>query len=94
MNTGQDQVPYEFSTSAPTPVFATDFSDRRDPHKQRQSNGLERRQFTDSRDHYSDDAAELGKAIDQYKLMHRRRFINYEELLAIVKSVGYEKKAQ
>ena len=28
-------------------------------------------------------------AIDGYKLRHRRRFITYEEMLSVVKSLGY-----
>ena len=30
-------------------------------------------------------------AIDQYKLLHRRRFITYEEMLSVFQSLGYEK---
>ena len=73
-------------TSIP-PVFV----DRRNSERQRKSNGLERRQFTNSFAELSQEAAELGRAIDQYKLMHRRRFINYEEMLNVIKSLGYEK---
>ena len=39
----------------------------------------------------SPEAAELARAIDTYKLSHRRRFINFEEMLAIVKSLGYRR---
>lgn len=53
--------------------------------------GGERRQFTASYDELSPDAKELGEAIDQYKLLNRRRYINYEELLSIMKSIGYSK---
>ena len=53
--------------------------------------GKERRQFSDSRDSLSPDAAELGKAIDQYKLANRRKYVNYEEMLSIIKSLGYSK---
>lgn len=51
----------------------------------------ERRQFANSHDHLSSEAAELAVAIDQYKLQHRRRFINFEEMLSIMKSLGYSK---
>ena len=51
----------------------------------------ERRQFTNSYDELSPEAAELARAIDQYKLQHRRRFINFEEMLAIVKGLGYDR---
>ena len=74
-----------------TTTDQTNFLDRRDPNAQRQSPGDERRQFTNSHDGLTPDAAELGRAIDQYKLMNRRRFITYEEMLAVIKSLGYEK---
>jgi len=51
----------------------------------------ERRQFANSHDHLSPEAGELAVAIDQYKLQHRRRFINFEEMLSIMKSLGYSK---
>ncbi len=76
---------------APINAVGESFADRRDPTNQRQSQGFERRQFTNSMSEYSEEAAELGSAVDQYKLMHRRRFINYEELLTIMKSIGYSK---
>jgi hypothetical protein len=53
--------------------------------------GRERRQFADSYDGLSPDAQELAVAIDSYKLAHRRRFITYEEMLGVVKSLGYHK---
>lgn len=51
----------------------------------------ERRQFANSHDELSPEARELAQAIDQYKLAHRRRFITYEEMLGVVKSLGYHK---
>lgn len=51
----------------------------------------ERRQFADSHDELSPDARELAVAIDSYKLVHRRRFITYEEMLGVVKSLGYHR---
>jgi hypothetical protein len=30
-------------------------------------------------------------AIDQYKLERRRRFIDFEEMLVVLKSLGYRK---
>lgn len=67
------------------------FEDRRSPSQGGKSPGLERRQFSDSHDSLSADAAELGRAIDQYKLVNRRRYVSYEELLGIVASLGYSK---
>jgi hypothetical protein len=53
--------------------------------------GLERRQFTNSYQELSPAARELAQAIDGYKLLHRRRFINYEEMLSVMQSIGYKK---
>jgi hypothetical protein len=69
----------------------TNFLDRRDPDANNVAPGLERRQFADGHSSLSEDAAELGRAIDQYKLMNRRRYISYEEMLSIVQSLGYAK---
>ncbi len=52
---------------------------------------VERRQFANSHDGLSHDARELALAIDEYKLLHRRRYITYEEMLAVVKTLGYAK---
>jgi hypothetical protein len=72
-------------------VFAdSSFQDRRsgqDPS----TPGCERRQFADSHEGLTPEAAELARAIDAYKLRHRRRFISYEEMLAVVKELGYAK---
>jgi hypothetical protein len=52
----------------------------------------ERRQFTNSHDELSPAARELAEAVDRYKLVHRRRFITYEEILGVVESLGYRKE--
>ena len=67
------------------------FVDRRQNTSPGTAPGRERRQFSNSHDHLSPEAAELARAIDQYKLQHRRRFINFEEMLSIFKSLGYSK---
>jgi len=51
----------------------------------------ERRQFANSHDELSPEAQELARAIDGYKLRHRRRFITYEEMLSVITSLGYHK---
>ncbi|MCA9259060.1 MAG: hypothetical protein KDA61_07665 [Planctomycetales bacterium] len=66
-----------------------DFVDRRVANES--PVGRERRQFTNSYGELSPEAGELAAAIDQYKMRHRRRFINYEEMLAIIKSLGYQR---
>jgi len=73
------------------PPAPAPFIDRRQPGDSQPSIGRERRQFVNSHNELSPDAAELARAIDQYKLQHRRRFINFEEMLSIFKSLGYQK---
>ena len=51
----------------------------------------ERRQFTNSHEELSPAARELARAIDTYKLRHRRRFITFEEMLSVIQSLGYSK---
>ena len=70
---------------------ATPFIDRRTGEASRAGAQRERRQFTNSHDMLSPEAQELARAIDEYKLVHRRRFITYEEMLAVVKSLGYSR---
>ena len=67
------------------------FVDRRFSTGPSKSQGAERRQFANSHDGLSPDAQELAQAIDGYKLRHRRRFITYEEMLAVFQSLGYHK---
>jgi hypothetical protein len=77
-----------------SPTYATSvepFVDRRNYTVQTGAPQRERRQFTNSHEDLTPDARELAQAIDSYKLVHRRRFITYEEMLAVVKSLGYRK---
>ena len=53
--------------------------------------GIERRQFTSSYGELSEEARQLALAIDGYKLQHRRRYLSFEEMLSVVKSLGYSK---
>ena len=71
---------------------SSNFIDRRNPETQRKNPGIERRQFSNSHLDLSPEAAELGRAIDQYKLLNRRRFITYEEMLGVIKQLGYSKQ--
>ena len=65
------------------------FVDRRNNSTSDLPTGRERRQFFNSYDSLSEEARGLALAIDQYKLEHRRRFITYEEMLSIIKQLGY-----
>lgn len=67
------------------------FVDRRMSYPPHETPGRERRQFVNSHEELSGNAQELAQAVDQYKLLHRRRFITYEEILAVIESLGYHK---
>ena len=67
------------------------FVDRRSGESDSVAPMSERRQFSNSHDDLSPAARELAQTIDEYKLRHRRRFITYEEMLAVITSLGYEK---
>ncbi len=67
------------------------FVDRRNYEAGAEPPPRERRQFTNSHEGLSPDARELALAIDHYKLAHRRRFVTYEEMLNVVRSLGYHK---
>ena len=70
---------------------ATDFVDRRSYQRGQDAPVRERRQFTNSHEGLSPNARELAVAIDEYKLMNRRRFITFEEMLSVIESLGYAK---
>jgi len=67
------------------------FVDRRLAARSVGPGGVERRQFTASHNESNPDVAELASAVDRYKLVHRRRFITYEELHAVISDLGYHK---
>jgi hypothetical protein len=67
------------------------FVNRRSDYSTGIAPGAERRQFANSHDDLSPEAMELAQAIDDYKMRHRRRFITFEEMLAVVKSLGYSR---
>ena len=69
------------------------FEDRRNRSGEARPEGLpERRQFRDARNYSNPEAAELGDAIDQYKMDHRLLFITWDELYDVIRNLGYEKK--
>lgn len=67
------------------------FVERRSPATASSSLVTERRQFANSHSELSPPARELALAIDGYKVMHRRRFITYEEMLNVILDLGYVK---
>ena len=81
----------EVMSSPAVSVPPVAFVERRSPAAVEQMPICERRQFANSHDDLSPEAADLARAIDSYKLVHRRRFITFEEMLAVVKSLGYHR---
>ncbi|MEX2309540.1 MAG: hypothetical protein WD738_18205 [Pirellulales bacterium] len=75
--------------SASATLAPESFLDRRGPVQPGGEPLFERRQFANSYDELSPEAADLARAIDGYKVQHRRRFITFEEMLAVIKSLGY-----
>ena len=74
------------------PAQPEGFVDRRDYRPNAAAPTIERRQFTNNHEGLSPAARELAQAIDQYKLVHRRRFITYEEMLDVIQSLGYHQQ--
>ena len=68
-----------------------DFVDRRNYEITTPQPSRERRQFSNSHEELTPEARDLARAIDGYKLLHRRRFITYEEMLGVIKELGYQK---
>jgi hypothetical protein len=67
------------------------FVDRRAGGAARPEGGPERRQFTATVTEMRPEVAELAEAVDRYKLVHRRRFITFEELHNVITQLGYHK---
>lgn len=76
--------------TAPPEPATYPFVERRQGNPGRRD-GLERRQFVDSRSCTRPEVAELAEAVDRYKLRHRRRFITFEELFDVMVDLGYHK---
>ena len=89
------------NAASPVPVTAgtqsrvearaeADFVDRRgggDPNRR----GGERRQFGSTHLELSDDGRELALAIDAYKVENHRRYLTCDELLVVIKLLGYRR---
>lgn len=67
---------------------ADQFSNRRQRSRSSQD-GLERRQFGSNYSELSPAGAELGRAIDSYKVANRRRYVTYDEILKVLSGLGY-----
>lgn len=67
------------------------FVDRRQSTDANRPDGVERRQFRDAREGSPPAVRELAEAVDRYKLLHRRRFITFDELFDVIRSLGYHR---
>lgn len=68
---------------------ASGFVDRR--RENATAGSGERRQFGSSHEGLTPDGRELALAIDQYKLQHHRRYITCDEMLLVIRGLGYSK---
>jgi hypothetical protein len=82
-NQGRESGPA--GPSGQTPSFV----DRR--KKQQNVGANERRQFGSSHHGLSEAGRELAVAIDQYKLQNHRRYITCDEMLHVLRQLGYQK---
>jgi hypothetical protein len=70
-----------------------DFPDRRFGAGASNLPPSERRQFHSNYEKLSPAARDLALAIDRYKIQHHRRFIDHEEMLQVILSLGYTKQS-
>lgn len=76
---------------SPTEQAAAPFVDRRRAPDPNRPETLERRQFRDAHENSPPEVRELAEAVDRYKLLHRRRFITFDELYHVISSLGYHR---
>ena len=72
------------------PGGSAPFVDRRSGGSDR-SGGGERRQFGSSHSGLSAEGRELAQAIDRYKVTHHRRYITCDEMLSVLRDLGYHR---
>lgn len=68
-----------------------DFVDRRSSSEAARTGGPERRQFRNTYNEERPEVAELARAVDQYKMRYRRRFITFDELYDVIAGLGYHR---
>ena len=71
---------------------SSDDSSTVETHDEGDLSRVERRQFVDTYSELSPEARELALAIDAYKIHFHRRFISHEELLTVIRSLGYRQE--
>jgi hypothetical protein len=89
----QPQASWNPSLHSASPEHEEDhpLSDRRQRSRSSQD-GMERRQFGSNYSELTTAGAELGKAIDSYKVANRRRYVTYDEILLVLGTLGYERR--
>lgn len=89
----QPQSSWNPSSHSVSPEHEDDLplSDRRQRSRSSQD-GMERRQFGSNYSELTTAGAELGKAIDSYKVANRRRYVTYDEILLVLGTLGYERR--
>ena len=70
---------------------AGDFVDRRAAGRPGDRGG-ERRQFGSSHSGLSDEGRDLALAIDKYKVENHRRYLTCDEMLTVLRGLGYSKQ--
>ena len=93
MKSGTPEIKYGRMKQAVSPPEGQDreFLDRRTQLEGSPPDERERRQFIVTRGGLSAEGQELAAAIDSYKLSRDRRQITVDELLEVMKSLGYQK---
>ena len=74
-----------------TENLPVEFVNRRNTEAKVGFDGPEKRQFSNDYSSLKPDIAEFAQAVDQYKMLHRRRFVTYEELFDVMSGLGYHK---
>lgn len=90
-NTDSNASTFSIATSTNAPTSGGTFVDRRQ-NPQVAKRG-ERRQFGSTYPDLSDDGRELALAIDRYKMENHRRYLTCDELLNVIRQLGYERDA-
>ncbi len=72
-------------------LASSDFIDRR--QSSGKDRGIERRQFGNSYRDLTEQGRQLAEAIDAYKVQHRRRYITTDEMLQVIRELGYRQNS-
>lgn len=90
-------TPSTSANNSSTPIESTPYVKgvdrrKRSPRKSTEGPETERRQFGNTYSNLSQEGQELAEAIDRYKMQNRRRYITTDEIILVLKELGYSKK--